>query len=460
MALKGRHIVGIADLARCELELLFRCADRFGAQPRGDTHLGRGYQLATLFYEPSTRTRLSFESAMNRLGGAVLAVPDADASSAAKGESLADTVRVVSAYADVIVLRHPAEGAARLAADVATVPVVNAGDGAHEHPTQTICDLYTLYRECGRVQGLTVTLYGDLKYGRTVHSLAYGLATFGARLVFAPADPALAPPAYLLDRLAADFGCAPDWWHPDSGLPMPPSDALYLTRIQRERFDGDPGLRHYPRVDRAQLARWGVGDHTLLLHPLPRAGELAPELDPEPRSAYFRQAANGVPVRMATLALLLGIAEEEWGSGRLNARPGALGDGALVADPHHAALAQGHAAFRAAGLSCPNPACIASRERDAVEPRFVFAGLIERSGDRHLSLHCRYCEQPVRAAGVADCRANVYRDAADPRLPALLASAPPDAFLLLATPEHAHAQGYLLPDRPDATYTPALASAK
>ena len=454
MGLKGRHIVGIADLARSDLELLFRCADRLGAQPRGEPHLGRGYQIATLFYEPSTRTRLSFESAMNRLGGAVLAVPDPASSSAAKGESLADTIRVVSAYADLIVLRHPAEGAARLAADVATVPVVNAGDGAHEHPTQTLCDLYTLYREFGRVEGLTVTLHGDLKYGRTVHSLAYGLATFGARLVFAPADPALAPPAYLLDRLAADFGCEPDWWHPDSGLPMPPSDVLYLTRVQRERFDGDPAPRHYPRVDRAQLARWGVGEHTLLMHPLPRAGELAPELDPEPRSAYFRQAANGVPVRMATLALLLGIAEEEWGSGRLDARPGLVREGAPSPDTHHAA-------FRADGLTCPNPACIASRERDTVEPRFVFAGLIERPGDRHLGLHCRYCEQAVRAAGVADRRANIYRDAADPRLPALLATAPPDAVLLLATPEHAHAHGYLLPDRPEPTsYAPALASAK
>jgi aspartate carbamoyltransferase catalytic subunit len=461
MGLKGRHIVGIADLARSDLELLFRCADRLGAQPRGEPHLGRGYQIATLFYEPSTRTRLSFESAMNRLGGAVLAVPDPASSSAAKGESLADTIRVVSAYADLIVLRHPAEGAARLAADVATVPVVNAGDGAHEHPTQTLCDLYTLYREFGRVEGLTVTLYGDLKYGRTVHSLAYGLATFGARIVLAPADPALAPPAYLLDRLRADFGCEPDWWHPDSGAPMPPAEALYLTRIQRERFDGDAAaLRSYPKVDRAQLHRWGVGEHTLLMHPLPRAGELDPELDAEARSAYFRQAANGVPVRMATLALLLGLAEEEWGSGRFSARPGASDP---APDPPR------HAAFRAAGVACPNPACIATRERDTVEPRFALAAPARlhepreapQPGERSLGLHCRYCEQPVRAAvaDFADLAADVY--GADAHLPASLAGVPPDDLLLIPAPDYAHNPGHPFSDRPDAArYVPLISTAK
>ena len=299
MTLKGRSIVSIGDLSRAEIELIFRCAERFAAQPRGQTHLGRGFQLATLFFEPSTRTRLSFESAMNRLGGAVLTVADGAQSSASKGETLSDTARIVSAYADVIVLRHPAEGAARVAADAAGVPVINGGDGAHEHPTQTLCDLYTLGQECGKIEGLTVTLYGDLKYGRTVHSLAYGLALFGGRIIFAPADPALAPPAYVLEELRTVYGVEPEWWDPNDGTPMPTADALYLTRVQKERFSGSAaGTREYPRIDKAILQRWGVPDYTVLMHPLPRAGELDPELDSETRSAYFRQGlrcagANG-----------------------------------------------------------------------------------------------------------------------------------------------------------------------
>ena len=217
MGLKGRHIVGVGDLTRAEMELIFRCADRLGAQPRAHLHLARGFQLATLFFEPSTRTRLSFEAAMGRLGGQVLTVADGAQSSAAKGETLADTIRVVGGYADAIVLRHPHEGAARLAADLSGVPVINAGDGTREHPTQTLCDLYTLRRERGRIAGLTVVLHGDLKYGRTVHSLARGLAECGARIVFAPADPALAPPRPLLDRLRVRWGVAPGCWTPDGG---------------------------------------------------------------------------------------------------------------------------------------------------------------------------------------------------------------------------------------------------
>ncbi|HEX5506803.1 MAG TPA: aspartate carbamoyltransferase [Thermomicrobiales bacterium] len=435
MGLRGRHIVGIADLARADLELLFRCADRFAAQPRGQAHLGRGYQLATLFFEPSTRTRLSFESAMNRLGGAVLTVADAAQSSVAKGETLADTIRVVSAYADIIALRHPREGAARLAADVATVPVVNAGDGAHEHPTQTLCDLYTLYRECGRVAGLTVTLYGDLKYGRTVHSLARGLACCGARLIFAPGDPALAPPAYLLDRLRAEYGCEPGWWFPDDGAPLPPTNALYLTRIQRERFAGHAaGVRAYPRVDRDLLRRWGADERTLLMHPLPRAGELDPALDGEARSAYFRQAANGVPVRMALLALLLGLAEEEWGSGGAGPRPAEACAGACATAPRHPG-------YRAAGVACANPACVSRHEPAAGGPRFDIAGL---AGDG-LDLRCRYCEHPARAAGAVDLAARAYRPAGDPGLRALLATAPPEDVLLAATEEDALAAGVAAP---------------
>ncbi len=388
MTLKGRSIVSIGDLSRAEIELIFRCAERFAAQPRGQTHLGRGFQLATLFFEPSTRTRLSFESAMNRLGGAVLTVADGAQSSASKGETLSDTARIVSAYADVIVLRHPAEGAARVAADAAGVPVINGGDGAHEHPTQTLCDLYTLGQECGKIEGLTVTLYGDLKYGRTVHSLAYGLALFGGRIIFAPADPALAPPAYVLEELRTVYGVEPEWWDPNDGTPMPTADALYLTRVQKERFSGSAaGTREYPRIDKAILKRWGVPDYTVLMHPLPRAGELDPELDNETRSAYFRQAAYGVPVRMAAIALILGIAEEEWASGWGGRHGATPGQGGALTDAHATTE------FSAAGLSCANPGCITNREPGSAERRFVLASLDPSRGVR-----CRYCDAVVRAS--------------------------------------------------------------
>ena len=394
MTLKGRHIVSIGDLSRAEIELIFRCADRFAAQPRGQTHLGRGFQLATLFFEPSTRTRLSFESAMNRLGGAVLTVADGAQSSASKGETLADTARIVSAYADLIVLRHPAEGAARVAADAAGVPVINGGDGAHEHPTQTLCDLYTLGQECGSIEGLTVTLYGDLKYGRTVHSLAYGLALFGGRIVFAPADPALAPPAYVLEQLRTVYGVEPEWWDPNSGTPMPASDALYLTRVQKERFSGSAaGARDYPRIDRATLGRWGVGDSTVLMHPLPRAGELDPELDGETRSAYFRQAAYGVPVRMAAIALILGIAEEEWSSG-WGGRHGAS------TNPPTGGGVSASTDFTAAGLQCVNTNCITNREPQTAERRFVATG-VGPAG----KVCCHYCDAVVRIGDMEPRRA-------------------------------------------------------
>src|SRR5215472_2249212 len=198
-------LVSIDDLATSEIEHIFELADSFAlALAHGETErIADGLIMATLFYEPSTRTRLSFESAMHRLGGTVISSPDMHASSAAKGESLADTSRVVSAYADLIVLRHPSDGAAQVAADYATVPVINAGDGSREHPTQTLCDLYILRRKKGRLKGLTVAICGDLKFGRTVHSLIYALARFGANIVTVPFA-GLELPEYVLDRVAAE----------------------------------------------------------------------------------------------------------------------------------------------------------------------------------------------------------------------------------------------------------------
>lgn len=431
MTLKGKHIVGIGDLTRAEIELIFRAADRFHDRPQSQPYPARDYQLATFFFEPSTRTRLSFESAMHRLGGSVLSVADAAHSSAIKGESLADTVRVVSAYADVLVLRHPAEGAARLAADLCGIPVINAGDGAREHPTQTLCDLYTLRQEFGKIEGLTVALYGDLKYGRTVHSLARGLALFGARVVFAPVSAALGPPPALLARLQADYGHVADWWEPGGGSPMPPVDALYLTRIQLERLrHGHEAVdaRDITRIDRRVLRQWGVDDRTLLMHPLPRAGELAPELDADPQSAYFRQVAYAVPVRMAILALLLGVAEEEWSSGW--GTPRRL---------HISPWASSPTGFIARGVSCANPACIANREPDAVEPRFSCTGQLEGPA---LVLCCRYCDAPALAAGVGERATGAYRPGVDPAIPDLVARATTADIVVFANAELARREGF------------------
>jgi len=261
----------------------------------------RGKIMATLFYEPSTRTRFSFESAMFRLGGQVLAAADVmHQSSAAKGETLEDTVRVVAEYAHVIVLRHPEEGAARRAAGASRTPVINAGDGAGEHPTQALLDLFTIQKELGRLDHLRVGLAGDLAHSRTVRSLALLLAQFdGTELVL------IAPPALQLADPARDelrgLGVAlreePDLQRAVSNL-----DVLYQTRIQRERFPAD-GAR-IGVVDAALMRR--LPERAIVMHPLPRVDEIAPEVDADPRAAYFRQARNGLPVRMAILDWLLG----------------------------------------------------------------------------------------------------------------------------------------------------------
>src|SRR6266436_2599670 len=273
MARLGKNdIVSIEDLTTVDIERIFELADSFATGlERGETlDRAQGLIMATLFYEPSTRTRLSFESAMHRLGGAVISSPDMHASSAAKGETLADTVRVVGAYADVIVVRHPRDGAARVAAEYAPVPVINAGDGSREHPTQTLCDLYVLRRKKGRLRGLTVAICGDLKFGRTVHSLIYALARFGANIVTVPFG-GMAVPDYVLERVAAERNynfstvtidelksqaggldalyLTPSAPHQmalftgENPLAIVPSarpptalDAFYVTRLQRERL--------------------------------------------------------------------------------------------------------------------------------------------------------------------------------------------------------------------------------
>jgi aspartate carbamoyltransferase len=263
-----------------------------------------GQVLATLFYEPSTRTRLSFETAMHRLGGRVITVADPKTSSAAKGESLPDSIRTVEGYADIIVIRHPRKGAAQEAADAATIPIINAGDGTGQHPTQALLDVYTIRREKGTLEGLTVALAGDLKNGRTVHSLVYLLARFGTRLILV-SPPELAMPATIVTELRA--GGAELSETADLAGAMRVCDVVYVTRIQRERFE-DPAeydrLKGSYVIDMAAVRQSKAG--ITIMHPLPRINEIAVEVDGYEGAAYFRQAANGVPIRMALLALLAG----------------------------------------------------------------------------------------------------------------------------------------------------------
>jgi len=329
-----RHLVSVDDLATGEILELFQRAKNYATDLRAWSDVCRGRILASLFYEPSTRTRLSFESAMQRLGGGVLTAAEMSSSSAAKGESLADTVRVVSgAYADLIVLRHPSEGSARLAAEFSNVPVVNAGDGSHEHPTQTLCDLYTLWIEKGRLEGLDVVLAGDLRYSRTIHSFVYALARFGANIVCVP-HRGLELPEYVVRRLREEYGAEPvradatdlgdlsresdavyltpnkphqlSLFTDSRGLRVDRVDAVYMTRAQTERHADADMSASYMRLSQSAMSAAPLRE-AIVMHPLPRRDEIAAELDDDPRSRYFTQASRGVPVRMAILSLLLGL---------------------------------------------------------------------------------------------------------------------------------------------------------
>lgn len=264
-----------------------------------------GKTIASLFYEPSTRTRLSFESAVLKSGGRVFGFADPGASSQKKGESFSDSVRTVTGYCDAMVIRHPVEGAARLASENATVPVINAGDGANQHPTQTFLDLFTINEEFGRLEGLKIGIMGDLKYGRTVHSLTHAMSMFGAEMVFISPPSLKMPPAILteLDEKGISYTTAetPE----DAGGMM--LDILYVTRIQKERF-GDPqeykSVAHSYRIDRNTIKT--LGQQVRVMHPLPRVDEIAEEVDSTPNAIYFRQAHNGVPTRQALLGLVTG----------------------------------------------------------------------------------------------------------------------------------------------------------
>jgi aspartate carbamoyltransferase catalytic subunit len=405
-----RHLVSINDLSNSEIECVFEVAQSFLnelADRRLKYRIGRGKRvapdsiLATLFFEPSTRTRLSFESAMLRLGGSIITSADPATSSAAKGESLADSVRVVGNYADLLVIRHPRDGAARLAAEYAKVPVINGGDGSHEHPTQTLCDLFTLRQKHKSIRNLKVAISGDLKGSRTIHSFVYALARFGATIEPLPA-PGMELPLHVDRRLreefrskivtrAAEEGEAPidalyvtaDEPHQQSLFSGPEIDyervmiekkidAVYVTRFQKERWSEKEAP--YPKIDAAFLRNAKYSEASVM-HPLPRVGELDAAIDSDIRAMYFQQAAYGVPVRMALISLLLGL---QPGKSLRSYESGFHKDRMpLYNQP------------RSSGIRCGNPNCIVHEPSESQYVRNRFH--VVRVG-RQCLLRCAYCE--------------------------------------------------------------------
>jgi aspartate carbamoyltransferase catalytic subunit len=413
MSLVNRSLVTIDDLSNGEMMAIFALADEMSADMKAQHGLCQGKVMASLFFEPSTRTRLSFEAAMHRLGGSVITASDVGASSLAKGESIADTARIVGSYADIIVIRHPWEGAAKVVADYAGIPVINAGDGGHQHPTQTLLDLYTIIKERRSIKGLKIALWGDLKYGRTTHSLIFALARFGADILFCPSR-GLEVPEHIIEKLVNEYGGDVErldtlkesdkdnlfpvdaiYTTPDSPhqLAMMPDisvqvelregvDALYVTRPQKERFsageESQDLKKKYPVVDK-KLLRDKAFRKSLVMHPLPRIDELDYEVDTDARSMYFKQAARGVPVRMALLAAFLGVKD------------------APIPKVDSPAPVQYPTYRREISPVCPNPRCVSiqATETKYIKPEFKIVNT------KPLTLRCVYCEHGFEPKFVA-----------------------------------------------------------
>ena len=307
MNFQGKDIISIRDFTKQEINFILNYAKEMVPYAKGEktTTILQGTVLSSLFFEPSTRTRLSFESAMNRLHGKIIGFADPTATSQKKGESLADTIRMADAYSDIIIIRHPLEGSARLAAEFSEAPVINAGDGAGRHPTQCFLDLFTILLEKNKIEGQNMILLGDLKYGRTVHSLAYALALYGAELTFVSPKSLQMPKEILSEckELGANIQSTSKL---DKAIKN--ADVLYVTRIQKERF---PDPEEYNQVVGSyqinnEMLKNGKDD-LIIMHPLPRVTEISPEIDHTKNALYFKQAFNGVPVRMALLSLVKGV---------------------------------------------------------------------------------------------------------------------------------------------------------
>jgi aspartate carbamoyltransferase catalytic subunit len=413
MSLVNRSLVTIDDLSNGEMMAVFALADEMSADMKAQYELCQGKVMASLFFEPSTRTRLSFEAAMHRLGGSVITASDVGASSLAKGESIADTARIVGSYADIIVIRHPWEGAAKVVADYTGIPVINAGDGGHQHPTQTLLDLYTIIKERQSIKGLKIALWGDLKYGRTTHSLIFALARFGADILFCPSR-GLEVPEHILDKLVTEYGGEVErmdtlretdkdnlfpvdaiYTTPDSPhqLAMMPDisvqvelkdgvDALYVTRPQKERFSASEESqdlkKKYPVVNK-KLLRGKAFRKSLVMHPLPRVDELDYDVDTDARSMYFKQAARGVPVRMALIAAFLGVKDVP------------------IPEVDSPPPVEYPAYRREISPSCPNPRCVSvqATETKYLKPEFKIVNT------KPLTLRCVYCEHGFEPKFVA-----------------------------------------------------------
>lgn len=304
--LKGKDILNTAQFSLQELNLIMNTAANFEKRVKSGEIIRNmeGQVVASLFFEPSTRTRLSFETAINRLGASVITVANAASSSVAKGETLADTIRTIDGYVDVIVMRHPMKGSAKIAADNASHPVINGGDGAGQHPTQALLDLYTIRKEKGALGGLTVIFVGDLKNGRTVHSLGYFMALYGNKMIFV-SPKSLRMPAEITAELRSLGAVIEETEDAEKALSV--SDIVYVTRVQRERFENPEDYEKVKGVyviNREVINRAKKG--ITILHPLPRVDEISTDVDDYEGSAYFRQAHNGLYVRMALLTLITG----------------------------------------------------------------------------------------------------------------------------------------------------------
>ncbi len=308
-----RHLIDPLDFTKEETQKLLDLADRIHDDPEAYQDVADHKRLATLFYEPSTRTRLSFESAMLRLGGKVLGFPDAGVSSASKGETVADTIRIISCYADIAAMRHPKEGAPLRASLYSKIPVINAGDGGHSHPTQTLLDMMTIRRRKGHLDNLTIGFCGDLKFGRTVHSLIKSLARYDNVKFVLISPEELRVPDYIINEVLEPRGIPYIETRNLEGA-LPDLDILYMTRVQRERFFNEEDyirLRdsYILTAEKLNLAPADMA----VLHPLPRVNEITLDVDDDPRAAYFEQAQNGVYVRMALIMTLLGLKDPKTG---------------------------------------------------------------------------------------------------------------------------------------------------
>ena len=394
--LTTQQIIDVLDLAQ-EIKLdIYRFKD-----------FASGYLMANLFMEPSTRTLGSFESAMKRMGGQTITITDMKSSSMGKGETLADTIRTWSGYADLLTLRHPWEGSAKLAAGYSDVPVINAGDGSHEHPTQTLCDLFTLREEHGTLDGLRVVMCGDLKNGRTVHSLIFALLRFDAQIIFVPGE-RLDLPDHIVDKITTEYNSPLEKIDPETfdlsdviremnkggnidsiyathGYPRQldkcQSDAslrsektkrnlvLYMTRRQNERDRNFREQAAYPKVDASVMRRKSLAE-AIVMHPLPRIDEISTELDVDPRSRYFQQARNGVPVRMALIALLLKL--KPW------SQPVGIDGMTEIKKPEGKMTVL---------VECLNQECVTKKEPQSVNNKLVI------STSESSFINCKYCGQ-------------------------------------------------------------------